>query len=308
VSIKELKNRVDEIYSSLILKKDLSEESLRFEFLKNLLQLSSETLNKSSFDKLLESVNSQMKDVDADSLTLAKDSLVNYSQTTNNIKELTEHSSAKIESLIQSGKKEDFLDVKDEIKNYHNSITKEVDEAEAKIKNLKSKIEYVANISRIDPLTRVLNQNAMLYDLQKVIISRAGRDLSINLIQVNIDNFDDIEIEFGRDAGNKVLIFFGKLLKSIATHSNKVYKLNKSSFIIVKLKSDIKEAKIIADTLYEYLQNNKFIYDDKNLKISLSTGIINSRPNDSLQDLIQRAETAVGIAKTKENKFFIIER
>jgi diguanylate cyclase len=59
----------------------------------------------------------------------------------------------------------------------------------------------------------------------------------------------------------------------------------------------LEEALILANKIREKVANSKFHYENKPVPITASAGLAMFRPNDSIEDVFRRADTALYKAK-----------
>ena len=72
--------------------------------------------------------------------------------------------------------------------------------------------KMMEKLSKFDPITQICNKNTMTAPIE-IEMMRMGRTWRpFCLVMINVDNFRQINDEFGRDCGNKILESLGIIL------------------------------------------------------------------------------------------------
>ncbi|WP_324170715.1 GGDEF domain-containing protein [Sulfurimonas sp.] len=172
----------------------------------------------------------------------------------------------------------------------------EVQKANEIITELTSKVKQLEEKSNLDSLTKIYNRRALSTYLNK-ICSNKELPYNFHLLMLDIDDFKVINDKYGHIAGDKVLIFVSNILKKTLREGDKVFRYGGEEFIIVLNRIDDKHCKLITNRLLELIRNNKLIYKNDNLSITMSAGVTNFIRGDTPNSLIARADKALYQAK-----------
>ncbi len=121
------------------------------------------------------------------------------------------------------------------------------------------------------------------------------------MILRDLDNFKDINDNYGHAAGDNILI---KVCELIAQHTRLVdslYRYGGDEFIITPLNMSAKTARALAEKIRHVIEKYEFI---QNIKLTLSIGVAEYREHDSLESWISRADAALYKAKASRNSVF----
>lgn len=129
--------------------------------------------------------------------------------------------------------------------------------------NLKKDNKKLAEISRIDVLTNTKNRFALRKDFNSYVGSE------IQLMIFDIDNFKQINDQYGHNIGDKILLNIGKAAQQVFS-SESVYRFGGDEFIIIKNDLSLKEFKDKIKTLQKLASNIEV--DENNKGITLSFG------------------------------------
>ena len=160
-------------------------------------------------------------------------------------------------------------------------------------------MEQVKNLevkTSLDPLTKTFNRYA-LHEHLKTILEKNIVDFEIFVLMVDADNFKMINDQFGHIAGDKVLIFLAKLFKKALRDGDRVYRFGGEEFIIILNRTDIEGAKLVAERLLTLCRNNKPLFQNQQITVTLSIGMTKLQPNDTIDTVIERSDAALYKAK-----------
>ena len=119
---------------------------------------------------------------------------------------------------------------------------------------------------------------------------------SCSLILFDIDNFKQINDQFGHDSGDKLLIAFTKKIKDVIREKDVFCRIGGDEFAIIVCDISLKKAKMIAEKIRMTIAEATF---DNDLKITLSFGITEFNFKDSPETIYTCADTALYSAKRK---------
>lgn len=170
-----------------------------------------------------------------------------------------------------------------------------------KVKLRTSQLIYSANY---DKLTDLPNRFLILDRLQQKIDDAQSKTYKIAVISIDIDDFKNINSNYGNQAGDDILQIFAQRLKSSLRENQQIGRLSGKQFLMIQthIQDSIESAslaeQITACSALPYKADS--IPDSDNLYISNSMGI-SIYPDDGAQAerLLKCAETANQYAKRK---------
>ncbi len=154
-------------------------------------------------------------------------------------------------------------------------------------------LRSVTHIAIIDPLTKVYNRRYLNIVLYKV----RGKS-AYALLMLDIDDFKKVNDSYGHDFGDIVLKKLSKILVENVRNYDDVIRYGGEEFLVVLYRVSEKEAINIAERIRKAFQNTKY-NEAKNLKITISIGVAKAKKEESLFDVIKRADEALYLAKQK---------
>lgn len=226
---------------------------------------------------------------------LAEKSIASYSLTHERIGEISEQQAELLEetnssTLINLGKiTEKFSDIQ-------NHLSDEVLRANDVIQGLLAQVKTLEVKTSLDPLTKAYNRYALQEHL-KLILEKEKVDFEIFALMIDIDNFKSINDKFGHIAGDKVLIFISKLLKKTLREGDRVYRFGGEEFIIILNRTDTEGARLVAERLLNLCRNNKPLFQNQQIAVTLSIGLTQIIDGDTIDAIIERSDIALYRAK-----------
>ena len=155
----------------------------------------------------------------------------------------------------------------------------------------------------IDSVTNVYNRQYLTEHLTKLIELSEQKQHDVYFLMVGIDRFKAVIDEFDYDIGDKVLIELAKVIHSNISEFDLVARLSGDEFLVCVLSTNIEsEVKEIGEKLIEDFSKVEVeVAQNQTLKKTICVGysMYDSSSNDTLDDTIKNADTALYEAKNK---------
>ncbi|MDD5067314.1 MAG: sensor domain-containing diguanylate cyclase [bacterium] len=168
------------------------------------------------------------------------------------------------------------------------------------------------NWSVTDNLTQVYNFQFLQISLDKELTRSKRYPQNIALVLIDIDNFKQINDQFGHLFGNVVLKGVANVIRrTIRKDVDLPVRYGGDEFLIILPETDVQGCQILAKRLLDNMRAEKFTTDD-NVKVSatISVGVTSAKKNQIIdkEKLIKRADKALYTAKSRgKNCFVFIE-
>ncbi len=222
-------------------------------------------------------------------------SIDSYAQSNEAFEKITDRHA----QLLDDQKTPDCIDLNsltEKFADIQSHLSDEVGRANIIIQNLKSQVQTLEMTSTLDPLTKTFNRYALQKHFEELFSKdRITPDLFV--VMLDIDDFKNINDRFGHIAGDKILIFISKLLKKALRDGDKVYRYGGEEFIILLNRTDLEGAELVANRLLNLCRQNKPLFQNEQISVTLSLGLTRMHEKDTMDTLIQRADTALYRAK-----------
>lgn len=151
------------------------------------------------------------------------------------------------------------------------------------------------NASRYDALTSLLNRRTLMETLDTEIrrSKRYGNPLSIAMMDV--DHFKSVNDTFGHPAGDQVLSAIAGIISENIRDIDAAGRYGGEEFIIVMPESTRQQAVILSERLRKNVADYDMELDGR--IVTVSTGIAQYCPNESIENFISRADKYLYQAK-----------
>ncbi|BAK70465.1 sensor domain-containing diguanylate cyclase [Aliarcobacter butzleri] len=165
------------------------------------------------------------------------------------------------------------------------NYTQELEDAKEELTILSS-TDYLTKLNNRKNIDLALKMNENLYKRYKEPFS---------VILFDLDDFKKVNDTYGHLVGDKILIEIADLLRKYTRESDIIGRWGGEEFIIICPKTNLQEALVVALNLKEKVSLHKF---DKVGNKTASFGVSTFKDNDTITELLTRADDAMYKAKT----------
>lgn len=144
-----------------------------------------------------------------------------------------------------------------------------------------------------DALTKIYNRN--FYEDKKVFFDKLNQKISFILL--DIDNFKKINDSLGHLVGDEVLKNIAEIIQKNLNEDAKAIRMGGDEFLVILQNSN--------EEVYQIAKRIK--NDAKKIDISMSVGIVNKKDNELIDELYERADEALYMAKNNGKDKIIIK-
>ncbi len=180
--------------------------------------------------------------------------------------------------------------------NRKSKLIKQLNETLLEKEKLTKELEKIATQ---DSLTGIGNRR-YYFDLGSKAFSIAKREKSfLSLITIDIDNFKDINDEFGHQVGDDVLKLVASNMISELRKSDILARVGGEEFSIVLPNTDLDKAMLIAEKIRTKFKNIDYKYKNRAILVTGSFGVSQNLDSDTnLDEIYARADKALYKAKS----------
>jgi diguanylate cyclase (GGDEF)-like protein len=227
---------------------------------------------------------------------LARRSIDSYSESNTKIGEISDRH-AELLNESNASKLIDFGKITEKFSAIQDHLSDEVSRANDVIHTLMEQVKTLEIKTSLDPLTKAYNRYA-LHEYLKSVLEKEKLDFDIFVLMIDVDDFKLINDRFGHIAGDKVLIFIVKLFKKALRDGDRVYRFGGEEFIILLNRTDSAGAQLVAERLLNLCRNNKPLFQNQQIPVTLSIGLTKVIEGDSIDVIINRSDIALYRAKS----------
>ncbi|MBN1697549.1 MAG: EAL domain-containing protein [Spirochaetales bacterium] len=147
--------------------------------------------------------------------------------------------------------------------------------------------------SIIDKFTGLPNRKKLEIDLE----TPGAKTIAL----LNIDGFSTINVAYGIEAGNHVLLTMVRRLKEIMPPQTQLYRLSADEFVVLSWNKDFTPG-LIKTSIKNHIANSSIEYRKILININLSIGIV----HDEEKELLRKADIALKAARKKGRGYVVI--
>lgn len=158
-------------------------------------------------------------------------------------------------------------------------------------------LEREQGFARTDFLTGLANRR-QFYDVathELAVAQRYGQPLAIVLF--DLDHFKEVNDRLGHAAGDEVLREIAGVTQRAVREADLVARHGGEEFVILLPRSDARAAAIAAEHVREEVAKVQIGEPGDALRVTVSAGVVEARPDESVDSLVHRADGALYAAK-----------
>lgn len=162
---------------------------------------------------------------------------------------------------------------------------------------LQKEFEQAKSELLVDFLTGIMNRKGFYEALEKSVSKTTGH---LSLLIVDIDHFKKFNDKHGHIVGDEILRFMAKNMQKSVRGSDSTARIGGEEFAVILPKTPLLGATTVAETLrvsFAQLKLEKKAKSESLGTITVSVGVAQYRPGESLESLINRADKALYFAK-----------
>jgi diguanylate cyclase len=158
-----------------------------------------------------------------------------------------------------------------------------------------------------DPLTRLLNRRFLPAVMQNMIRISKASSSTFSVFSCDIDDFKQINDQYGHDVGDQALVQFGDFLASALRATDYVFRMGGDEFLIVLAGANQKLSINIVTKLLEKIEAHTFsLGSDLMLSLKTSIGVVEHDGHPDYSRILKAADEALYEAKRKgKNTFYL---
>ena len=147
----------------------------------------------------------------------------------------------------------------------------------------------------LDELTRVKNRKAYNLKIKSLLAVYERYQTSFSIISIDIDDFKDINDNFGHDVGDTVLRNFGALLESNIRETDHLFRIGGEEFVILSESKTKVDAIKLAEKLRHIVASTALLSE---INITISLGICEVTIGGSPNSIAKRVDNLLYEAKS----------
>ncbi|MEX2123235.1 MAG: GGDEF domain-containing protein [Woeseia sp.] len=150
--------------------------------------------------------------------------------------------------------------------------------------------DQLAQLARKDPLTGAGNRRALDEKLMEACATQLRSNIPSSLVLIDIDNFKEINDEFGHAAGDQILVRLTEIIELRIRVTDSLYRIGGEEFVVVIEGQTKDKARRMAEQLRTLVEANELAPEGS---VTISLGVAELSPGESPGDWMRRADLAL---------------
>ncbi|MBN2430531.1 MAG: GGDEF domain-containing protein [Acidobacteria bacterium] len=166
-----------------------------------------------------------------------------------------------------------------------------------KNRELQVAYEQLDRTARLDPLTELANRRDVLerLEIERRRCARNGRPFC--LVLADIDSFKAINDQHGHDCGDAVLVSLAAKLRAAIRKQDTVARWGGEEFLLLLPETGSEGGRTLAEKIRVAVHAEPFRYKEMKISLSITCGVAEHIPDESLDDCLKRADQALYMGK-----------
>lgn len=163
--------------------------------------------------------------------------------------------------------------------------------------DLRAANERLKRLAMTDPLTGCANRRHFMQCATEAVAQAVRDGAPLSLAVLDLDDFKRINDTHGHPAGDAVLVMAGQFLTGHLRETDLVGRVGGEEFALLMPNTDAEGATMLAERLCVTLAAGQVSGDNATIQVTASIGVAELRPDDDLDTLYARADSALYAAK-----------
>lgn len=157
--------------------------------------------------------------------------------------------------------------------------------------------QKAVHASQLDSLTGTNNRAAMDRCLERELELAHRHDHDLSLMIVDVDHFKRINDSLGHSAGDAVLKALTACMQDTMRASDMLFRYGGEEFALILAGTDLDGARQMGERLRAAVDSYPFVYNNKDIDVTVSIGVASLGRRDSANRLFNKADAALYQAK-----------
>lgn len=149
-------------------------------------------------------------------------------------------------------------------------------------------------LTRRDVLTGLFNRRAIEEYLKEEMGRFARNGSPFSVVMLDVDHFKNVNDTYGHNAGDDVLVKLGAVVLKIIRTTDRFGRWGGEEFMLLLPETQSEDASVLAERIRKQVAETKH---DNSTPVTLSLGVAEYKPDESLTMLLHRADSALYQAK-----------
>ena len=169
----------------------------------------------------------------------------------------------------------------------------------ASLAEMRERLAELERLADTDPLTPLPNRRRFLRELERVVGQANRHGTPAAVLYVDLDSLKAINDAYGHFAGDAALIHVARLLAGLIRSTDVAARIGGDEFALILDHLDHNSAIETADRIARCIAANPLDIGGTEVSLQASIGTATILSGDSVEDVMQRADRNMYLAKTE---------
>jgi diguanylate cyclase (GGDEF)-like protein len=160
--------------------------------------------------------------------------------------------------------------------------------------------------SRIDGMTGLANRRDIMEKIDREATRSQRHQHPFTILLINVDEFKKINDTYGYNSGDDVLVEISRVLRSCVRNEDICARWGGDEFLILLPETGTESSLQVANKVLEAMRMTEFKANKPGIHTTVSIGICEHNPSQSVQECIARVHQALLFAKKGGKNRYII--
>jgi len=159
----------------------------------------------------------------------------------------------------------------------------------------------IYEMALFDPVTQAHTKRYFLDRIQHEFAHSLRRNFPLSLVIYDLDHFKKVNDTYGHPAGDYVLQKVAEVTRSLVRREDIFARYGGEEFVILMRDTTEENATALADRLRETIENFPYVFENKNISVTVSMGVACLENNnfEKVGDFIQLADRCLYHSKSQ---------
>jgi diguanylate cyclase (GGDEF)-like protein len=162
--------------------------------------------------------------------------------------------------------------------------------------------------SRIDGMTGLANRRDIMEKIDREATRSYRHQYPFTVILINVDKFKQVNDTYGYNAGDDVLVELSRVLRGCVRNEDVCARWGGEEFLLLLPETSAEASLSVANKVLEATSMTEFKANKPGIRITVSIGICEHDPTQTVHECISRANKALNLAKQGGRNRYIIAK
>lgn len=155
----------------------------------------------------------------------------------------------------------------------------------------------LAGLATTDPVTNLVNRRIILSRIEQEKNRMERGSKPFTLIMVDVDNFKQVNDEYGHSGGDFVLVNLAEAISLTLRKQDEVARWGGDEFLIMLPETDVEGGIIVAEKIRAKIIETPFVYRELEIPVTITLGVGACEPGSGVGSCIRKADQALYAGK-----------